>query len=203
MEQPRRAPGLRSRAVRLGTVVLPVAALLLLSTIFLLARRVNPDDAFPLATVDVSERARDRQLTGPRFTGISREGTAFALSADRARPDADDPRRMTAQAVRLVLDGSGGGRADIVAATGRVDTAGRAVTLDGDVRIVTSTGYDLETDRLSGSLERMEVIAPQQVRGTGPLGTLSAGGMRIDEDAAGAPRLVFTGGVVLLYLPPT
>lgn len=199
----RRARGLHSRAVRLGTLLLPLAALALLSTMFLLARSVNPDDAISFAAVDVSERARDRQVTAPRLSGVSDRGTAFDLAAREARPDADDPRRMSGTALRLVLDGQARDRATIVADAGEVDTGARTIALEGDVHIETSTGYDLETARMDGSLGRLEVVAPEEVRGTGPLGELRAGAMRIDEDAGGAARMVFTGGVNLLYLPPT
>ncbi len=198
-----RAEGLRSRAVRIAALLLPVAALALLSTMFLLANRVNPDDAIPFAAVDVSERARDRQLTRPRFAGVSSRGTPFALTAERARPDAADPRRMSAQAPRLVLGTGEADRATVAAEAGEVDTGARTIALAGDVRIDTATGYALRTAAMEGTLGRLRVVAPGEVRGTGPLGRLRAGAMRIDEDAAGAVRLVFTGGVDLLYLPPT
>lgn len=201
--RPRRSRGLHSRIVRLGTVILPLAALALLSTMFLLARRVDPDDAARFASVDLSERARDRQLTLPRFAGVSNEGTAYALSAQTARPDADDPRRMSADAVHLLLDSTGGGQTSIVAQAGRVDTAERSVRLDGDVRIETSTGYTLTTERLEGTLGHLDIFAPQEVRGTGPLGDLRAGSLRLDEDASGEAQMLFTGGVDLLYRPPT
>ena len=45
---------LHSRVVRLATIILPVAALALLSTVFMLARTVDPSDAIPFAEVDVS-----------------------------------------------------------------------------------------------------------------------------------------------------
>lgn len=199
----RRAVGLHSRAVRLGTLILPVAALALLSTMFLLARSVNPDDAIPFAAVDVSDRARDRQLTTPRFAGVSTKGTAFDLSARQARPDPEDPRRMSAEAPNLVLGDDAAGLTTIVSDAGEVDTGARTILLEGDVRIETSTGYDLRTSRMQGSLGRLDVTAPQEVRGTGPLGRLRAGSMRLDEDAAGTPRMVFTSGVDLLYVPPT
>ena len=199
----RRAEGLRSRAVRLAALVLPVAALALLSTMFLAARGVNPDDAIPFAAVDVSERARDRQLTAPRFAGVSSRGTPFALSARQARPDMADPRRMSAEAPRLVLGDDAAGRASVVARAGEVDTGARTIRLEGDVRIDTTTGYALRTERLDGALGRLDLTAPGEVRGTGPLGRLRAGAMRLDEDAAGAARMVFTGGIDLLYVPPT
>ncbi|WP_179381074.1 LPS export ABC transporter periplasmic protein LptC [Jannaschia marina] len=195
---------LYSRLVRLAALVLPVLALLLLSSMFLLARRVNPEDAIPLATVDVSERANDQQLTMPRFTGVSQGRTAFDLSARAARPDSANPRLMSAETLRLVLEDTDGGRATVVSRRGNVDTGTRTIELLGDVRIDTSTGYALRTEALSGTLGTLAVEAPGEVRGEGPLGTLRAGGMSLTEDPeTGAGRLVFTNGVDLLYTPPS
>ncbi|WP_371155948.1 LPS export ABC transporter periplasmic protein LptC [Jannaschia sp. 2305UL9-9] len=192
-----------TRLVRGARVVLPVAAIGLLSTLFLLARSVNPDDAIPFAEVDVSMRARDQQLTMPRFAGVSRDGTEFAMTADLARPDADDPRRMTAQAVMLTLRDTSEATAQMTADTAEVDTAARQLTLEGDVRIETSTDYRLLTTRLQGTLGSLNIRATEGVTGDGPLGTLRAGAMYLNEDEDGAQRLLFTGGVDLLYVPPT
>lgn len=202
MTTPIRPANFHTKAVRLGVVVLPVLALGLLSTLFLLARKVNPDDAIPFASVDVSERARDRQLTAPRFSGVSAEGTTFDLSARTARPDPVDARRMTAQTLRLMLVDTGGGEATLASARGEIDTGARSLMLDGDVRIDTTSGYSLRTESLEGTLGRLEVVAPGEVTGDGPLGRLRAGAMRLDEDEDGVVRLLFTGGVDLLYTPP-
>lgn len=201
----RRSPTspLHSRLVRLATLILPVLALALLSTLFLVARRVNPDDAIPFADVDVSMRARDQQLTMPRFTGLSQGRTAFDLSARTARPDAADPRRMSADVLRLILRDPGGGRTTVTSEAGDIDTAERDIVLTGDVRVVTSTGYELRTERLEGSLGRLSVVSPGNVTGSGPLGTLRAGTMALGEDGDGVATLLFTNGVDLLYVPPT
>lgn len=192
-----------TRLVRGARVVLPVAAIALLSMLFLLARSVNPDDAIPFAEVDVSVRARDQQLTMPRFAGVSRDGTHFALTADLARPDADDPRRMTAEVVMLTLRDQAEATAEMTARTAEIDTATRHLTLDGDVQIETSSGYSLTTSRLEGTLGSLDIRATDGVTGDGPLGTLRAGAMYLNEDEDGAQRLLFTGGVDLLYVPPT
>lgn len=194
---------LRSRLVRLATLILPVLALALLSTLFLVARKVNPDDAIPYADVDVSERAREQQLTMPRFTGVSQGRTSFDLSARVAKPDATDPRRMSADAIRLVLRDEKGGRATVISDTGDVDTGTRSVILTGGVRIETSTGYRLQTEQLEGSLAVLSIISPGAVSGDGPLGTLQAGSMSLVEDDDGVAQLLFTDGVVLLYTPPS
>ncbi|CUH39915.1 Lipopolysaccharide-assembly, LptC-related [Jannaschia seosinensis] len=193
--------GWHTRLVRLGRLVLPVLALMLLSTVFLLARSVDPQDAISFADVDVSERARDQQLTAPNVTGVSADGTAFDLSARMARPDPGDPGLMNAQTVRLVLTGDG--RATVTSDFARIDTQQRDLMLDGDVRIDTSTGYRVRTERLEGTLGRLRIVSPGEVTGEGPLGRMRAGSLTIDEDADGAARLLFTGGVDLLYTPPS
>ncbi|MEM8822815.1 MAG: hypothetical protein AAGF30_04315 [Pseudomonadota bacterium] len=188
--------------VRVARIVLPVAALGLLSTLFLLARTVDPHAAAHSADVDVTERARALQLTAPRIAGVSQEGTAYLLSVAGARPDAQDARRMTANAMRLELHDDQEGGAVVSAAKGMVDTGERAIILQGAVRIETTEGYDLRTDRLEGQLIDMSITSPGEVVGTGPLGHLRAGAVRIEEGGAGGPRLAFTGGVELVYLPP-
>ena len=48
-----------SRFVALAKVVLPLAALRLFATLFLIARQIDPDAAIPFAEVDVEQFARD------------------------------------------------------------------------------------------------------------------------------------------------
>ena len=191
-----------TRIVRGAKVVLPLMALAILSLLFLLARRVDPAGAIPIGEVDVSERARDLQLTMPRVSGVSSEGTVYQLTSDAARPDPSDPRRMTLGPLRLDLGDGPGGAARVTSQAGEVDTGARRVVLDGDVRMDTTTGYALRTGRLEGTLGQLDVIAPGEVRGAGPLGDLRAGAMRLREDAEGRRTLVFSRGVELVYTPP-
>ena len=193
----------RTRIVGLLRIALPLVALALLSSLFLLSRTVDPDDALPYATVDVSERARDQQLTRPRFAGVTRGGAAYKLTSDAARPDPAVAGRLSADRTLLVLDSGPGGRSAARADGAVFETERRRVTLEGAVSVGTSTGYDLRTERLVGSLGRLDVRSPGRVEGDGPLGTLRAGAMRLTEDAGtGAQRLLFTGGVEVLYRPP-
>ncbi|TFL17585.1 hypothetical protein [Jannaschia formosa] len=186
--------------VRGARIVLPVAALGLLSMLFLLPRTVNPDDAIPYAEVDVSMRARDQQLTRPRFAGVSSRGSDFAVTADRALPDAADPNRMTAETVAMQLIAPSGAQVDLRADRAEIDAAGRSLLLEGGVRVETSTGYSLTAPRLEGRIDTVD-IAGTEIAGEGPLGTIRAGALRVTE-TGGDPRLLFTQGVELLYLPP-
>lgn len=190
----------RARAISATKVALPLAALGLLSTLFLFARTVTSDGALPIANVALTERALEEQLTLPRIRGKTEGGTAYDLAAGAARPDADDPRLLSIDALRFKLEGAGG--ATLYARTGQIDTGRREAVLIGDIAIDTTTGYALRTERLEGSFDRLSLVSPGEVTGQGPVGQIRAGSMRLEE-IDGGQRLHFTDGVELLYTPPT
>ena len=192
--------GWHSRIVALARVALPVAALGLMSMLFLFARTVDPLDALPFAEVDVAARARDQQITAPRVSGRTEGGTAFRLVAERAVPAPDDPRRMGMDRMHLTLE-EAGADTTVIARHGTVDMSGRTVVLEGDVQVDDVRGFHVRSDRLEGELATLRVASPGPVTGDTPFGTVDAGAFTITEEA-GARRLSFTDGVELLYQPP-
>ncbi|MGB4909398.1 MAG: hypothetical protein WBP15_12770, partial [Tabrizicola sp.] len=70
-------------------VALPLTALAILSTLFLVARRIDPEAALPYAEVDVEDLAREPRMTAPTYAGTTEDGAALTLSADEARPEAE------------------------------------------------------------------------------------------------------------------
>lgn len=181
-------------------IILPLVALAILSTLFLVARTVDPSDAIPFAEVDVEDRVREPRLTLPTWAGVMDDGAALTVSADEARPDADQ-----ASAERLVarLDMPDGASADLVSAAGSLDPATRRLTVSGGVTLSTSTGYRIETERMVAALDRTSLVADQAIVATGPVGRVDAESMALTEkpDAPGQYVLVFKGAVKLLYLP--
>ena len=83
-----RRDNLRSNVVAWLKIVLPLAALAAMSTLFLLSRTIDPADAIPYATVDVEDRIREPRMTAPTYSGVTSDGAALTLTADEARPDA-------------------------------------------------------------------------------------------------------------------
>lgn len=201
-----------SRLVALFKVLLPVAALAVLATLFLFQQTIDPSRAIPYATVDVEEIAREAAIGGPTYAGVGEDGTAMTVAAATARPDPADPRRMTAEAIVAALEMPDGSRADITAAAGAVDGPAGRIELTGGVEIVTSTGYRVRTERLAATLDRTHVTTDTPIRAEGPPGRIEAAAMEIvgaegadgAEGAEGAEArylLVFRGGVKLLYDP--
>lgn len=183
-------------------VALPLTALAILSTLFLVARRIDPEAALPYAEVDVEDLAREPRMTAPTYAGTTTDGAALTLSAAEAKP-ADDQGPASAAAVRLDLATPDGGQTSLLAISAVLDAATRQVLLSGGVTIATSTGYRLETAEVAANLDRSGLESRTAVRATGPAGEIRADGMTLSQDiqTPGAYVLVFKGAVRLVYQP--
>ena len=180
-----------SRLVGALKLALPLGAVALLSSLFLVASRPGAERAsIALAEADAAAEPR---VTAPEFAGVTEDGDTIALTAATARPDPAAPGAIRAETVEALVD-SGGRRLAMSAPSARV--AGDVVTVEGGVRIGTSDGWDLTAPRIAAALDRTEVVARGPLSGTGPLGSVAAGGLTMTAD-----RLVLSGGVRVLYDP--
>jgi lipopolysaccharide export system protein LptC len=191
-----------TRVVGWLKVALPLTALVILSTLFLVARRIDPEAALPYAEVDVEDLAREPRMTAPTYAGTTEDGASLTLSADEARPAAEGQPAQAAE-LRLDLATPDGGRTELVAADARMDDTSRQVVLSGGVTVTTSTGYRLETAEIAARLDRTGLESRAPVRATGPAGEITAEGMVLSQDnrTPGEYVLVFKGGVRLVYQP--
>ena len=191
-----------TRVVGWLKVALPLMALAILSTLFLVADRIDPEDALPYAEVDVEDLASEPRMTAPSYSGMTSDGGALTLTASEARP-ASEGTVAEAQGLRLELATPDGGRTDLLAATAVMDTTARQVVLSGGVTVTTDTGYRLETAEVAAKLDRSSLESRGEVRATGPAGQITAGGMTLSQDnqTPGDYLLIFNKGVRLVYLP--
>jgi lipopolysaccharide export system protein LptC len=191
----------RTRLVTWFKVLLPLVALGLLSTLFLLARTTDPDLAIRYSDVDVSELSKDQQVTGPAYAGVTRDGASISVTARTVKPQEGDPGKLDADAVvgRFAL--RSGTSADMTAPRAVIDSEADLARFLGGVTVLSSDGYRFETETLLASLAATDVRAETPVRATGPLGTLDAGAMQITQSEGGGYVVVFTGGVRLVYMP--
>lgn len=197
-----RAANLHSRVVSWLKVILPLAALVSLSMLFLVSRTVNPEDAIPYAQVDVADRVREPRLTSPTWSGMTSDGTAVTIEAAEARPGVSGTENAgLATTVTAHLESPGGGTTDLTAATGRIDDQARKIILSGDVVITTSAGYRAEMAEVTSALDQTDVESRGgEVVATGPLGRLRADQMRLTQGESGY-LMDFNGGVRLVYQP--
>lgn len=189
-----------SRFVAWLKVLLPITALLLLSTLFLLSRSIDPTAAIPFADTEIDERLRGQQITAPVFSGTSNAGDLVSVSASTMATRSglnNEAHDFTAQ-----IDLSSGARVILNADRGQFDIAANNSSLEGNVVITTSSGYTLNTDALLAEFDTLLVQSPGAVTGDGPVGNLQAGGMRLQRESGGEnAHLIFTNGVKLIYTP--
>ncbi|MEX0369244.1 MAG: hypothetical protein AB3N09_01340 [Tateyamaria sp.] len=189
-----------SRLVAWLKVLLPLTALGLLATLFLLARNVDPTAAIPFADTEIQARLQGQQVTAPVFAGTSDSGDRVSVSAGTMVTNGSDSNTATDLAAQIDL--TSGTRVVLFSDRGAFDMAGGTSSLEGNVVITTSTGYKLTSDALFTDFDQMTLESPGPVTGTGLSGTLDAGRMRLEKSADGEnAHLVFTNGVKLVYRP--
>ena len=179
-------------------VVLPMVALGLLATMFLLTRTPDPDAAIPFATEDVAQLAREQRLSGPRFAGTLEDGREVIVVAESATPRILNPSEIVLEGVEADVEVSSADRLYLSAARGDLDLGARSAMLEGDVILETLGGYRLTTDAITVALSALDVVSPGAVVVTAPGFLLEAGAMELTGEDGGA-ILRFTGGVRLRY----
>ena len=200
----------RSRIVAAAKLILPLTALGLMSMVFLLADPVDPGRAIETAGIDVADRARDPRLSAARFAGVTDDGGALRIEAVTARSDPDATLRFQVEGFGLWLDRAGQGSLTARALDGLIDRGRGEFRMDGEIRITADPGYDLTAARIHGQLDRTLIRVEGPITGQAPAGRITAGSLTVTAPAPGhdagqhanaGNRLVFRGGVHLIYHP--
>ena len=183
-------------------ITLPLAALALLSTIFLFSRSADDGERIPLS--DIAAIAREPRISSPTFAGVADDGSGVSLSAADIRAIAGRPDSFAITSARLSMVAVDGLRIDLRAGTGEIDGTGHSAVFSGDVLMTTSTGYTLQTPGARADLRAGTIESDGALTAIGPFGRLNAGRVLITADPEGkGMRLLFDGGVSLLYDPRT
>ncbi len=182
-------------------ILLPIGALALLSTLFLFARNpANQSQEIPIAQIEAI--AQEQQITAPQFSGLTDDGSIIAVQAEEAKPQADDPDTLLVENLSIDLDTPEGTTLKITSGKSELNTIAQTARLNGLSRVITSSGYTMETNGLSADLKTGEVISDGQLAIQAPFGDLTAGKVRIHVTAEGTgQQMVFTDGVRLVYTP--
>lgn len=182
-------------------IVLPLTALAILSSMFLISQRVDPGATQPVAGTALADRLRDPRLTDPVFTGVTPEGTGVTVTAADMRPLPGSLTRGTARTLTVQLDLPGGSTATLAAPLGQIDSDAQTMALSGGVTIITATGYSLSAPEMTGSLVLSQITATGGVAGESPFGTIRSDHMQITRNPAlqNTHIVDFNGAVRLIY----
>lgn len=192
-----------SRMVAWLKVLLPLIALGLLSSMFLISKSIDPTKSLTYARVDLDEVMREQKIAEPTFSSVTKDGAAITFSAKSARPEGGT-NTFSAQDMKARIETPDGASILIDAKDALIDGTTNRIDLSGGVNLLTSTDYTIQTERLSTSMDATDIQSDGPVTATGPMGTLSAGQASISQrsNQSGTYLLVFKDGVKLVYDPP-
>ncbi len=197
-----RADNPYSRLVAWLKIILPIVALGILSTLFLVAERLDPESAIPFAERGaIDDLVEEQGISSPAFAAVTADGTAVSVKAETARPDPEETQALLGQRLEARFEISNGAIIDITSPDGTINALARTATLSGGARLESSTGVIVTTDKITTSFDGAFAETAGAVRATGPLGQLDAGAMQLKRDETGAYLLRFTDGVRLIYEP--
>ncbi len=183
-------------------ILLPIGALMLLSTLFLFARNpAQQSQEVPIAQIEAI--AREQQITSPQFSGLTDDGAIIAVRAEQAKPEPDNPDAFLVEQLIIDMDSPNGTTLNVTSGASVIDTAKQTARLNGLSRVTTSSGYQMETNGLNANLKTGEIVSDGRLAIQAPFGHLTAGKVRIHATADGTgQRMVFTEGVRLIYTRP-
>lgn len=190
-----------SRIVSWLKVLLPLAALALLGTLFLVARSPKVDTAIPFARTEIEDRLRNQQMTGAYFSGTTRNGEQLTITAQAARPGSGDDT-PSAEGLHAELRSHTSGTITFTSDSGSLDPGNDSARFSGDVVIASDAGLTVRSGLLEAELSGLSAHSPGPVQAEGEIGNLSAGNMRLETKFQGGPmHMLFNNGVKLVYVP--
>ncbi len=195
-----------SRMVRVFRVAFPLVALFLLASIFLFSNSKKIREGLIFADSELAELAIGQKITNPHFSGVTKAGDAFSISADWALPDAPSPEKIDLNLPVATIDFQDGRTFRSHSATGHLDLEKNEATLAGGVSLLTSDGYNARSTKLQLNFETGNVVSPGPIVAEGPIGSIEAGAMELKQDLDLNPQggrgvLLFKKGVKLVYKP--
>ncbi|MBY6113802.1 hypothetical protein KUW09_02285 [Mameliella alba] len=196
----RRGGGLYSRVIAWLKILLPLVALGMLSTLFILSRATEPLQDVPF--VEALQKGTAREEVGaPYFAGTTPKGDVLTMTARTVRPEGDGELLADDLDARMRL--ADGSEIKLDAGEAMLRDLSEEARMMGGVRIESSQGYILQTEGLTSRLDVIDAESLGPVTGEGPVGRFEAGHLRISRSGEGdAVQMVFSGGVKLVYQPP-
>lgn len=198
-----RGPGFYSRLVAILKVGLPLLALVLIASMFLISTENDFEGGIVFGEGDLAALGEGLRITHPVLTGATRTQDPFRFTAEVVVPDAAPPTRAAITALDGTVDFVGGPSVAVTAPEAEIDLDAQVMRLLGRARVASDDGLVVLADRIEIDLLSGAVTALGAVDGRGPMGTIAAGEARVvpAEGESGRRVFSFENAVRLVYRP--
>lgn len=190
-----------SKVVRSLRLAVPTMAAGLIATYAMSATPGQVDREFLRQFSDIEASSTEMRLERPRYVGEDTSGVPFSVSAIAAKRNPNTPDVIRLENPEALRGGGEGGQLFLQARGGVLDTVGKTVDLEDDVRLVQGIGgqaFTLTTDAARIDLGGRTVRSDVGVRGSSDGGDVAADSLTVYEDEG---RAVLEGNVKLRFEP--
>lgn len=196
----RRAGGIHSRLVAWAKILLPIAALAILSSVVFFARETETSREIPFLN-DATEEMAGERIARPEYFAVTDSGASLRITAETAAPDGSTEGTFTFQNPTGRIETTSGRIIQAAAPSGSIAPDSDIAELSGLVSIDTSDGFHVISEGLTTRLDVTFARSGGAVRGDAPFGEIEAGALQLGDAEEPSDLLVFKEGVKLIYRP--
>ena len=195
-----------SQFVRIAKIGFPITAALLLIGVFVF-NKANPiRDGLIIPGAGLAELAVGQKITNPHYSGVTKSGDAFSISATSALPNAPSPDLVDLVLPRTTIGFADGLEVQTSSDYGQLNLNTQEAILTGTVFLETSDDYQAKADKVVMNFYTGNAYSIGPVVANGPIGHITAGNMRLTQDlhentSHNGAILSFGNGVKLVYYP--
>lgn len=188
-----------SKFVVWAKVALPIAGLVLLSTMFLFSGKVDVTDSLPYTTLNVEQLIEEQRISNPYLEGQTTNGKSFTVTASYAKPDQENNETFFAEnlAVTVTDENIGTG---IEMRSDRGQISQDRIIFEGGIIAQLGGELTISAQSLEIDLQKLTIQSQEPLTMKSNFGTFE--GNSVYADVSGAkPVVKFPNGVEMRYQP--
>ena len=183
-------------------VVLPLVALGLLVSMFLMSKKVPELAEIPFGQSELVELSKGQQMSTAYYLGVTGSGDKISFAANALKPHGNNGSNAFMDQISSKIETKDGVTIHMYSDSGFLYNDTEMVVMEGSVSVLTTDGYQLRASKIDARLDQTWILAQGPIQGSVPSGRLDAGSLEIVRSAeTGALNFHFKGGVKMIYLP--
>jgi lipopolysaccharide export system protein LptC len=195
-----------SQFVRYAKIGFPVLALILMVGVFVFSKTNPIRNPVIIPGPELAELAVGQTITNPHYSGVTKSGDAFTISAISALPNSPQPDQVDLVEPNTTIGFTSGLELHTTSDIGHLDLETQEATLTGSVHMETSDNYIANTKKIILNFYTGNANSPGPIEADGPIGHITAGNMDLTQDLhdktyKDGAILRFGNGVKLVYYP--
>ena len=188
-----------SRRVRFLRIAIPVVVVLILC-VTALVRYFDPMRVLtrlPLSTKGMVISGTKIMMAAPKLSGYTNDARRYEMTAQSAAQDVTKPNLIELNQLNAKIEAADKSTINISAAEGLFDRSSGMLTLNRNIKVVSSSGLEVRLDEAQVNTATSEIVSEKPVEVQTQQGTIKANRLEVEN----AGEVIHFIGAVSVYLP--